>query len=257
MDVGDAKLYYLDSGGEGETVVLMHAMTGSARVWERQWDVLVKAGYRVIAYSRRGHWGSSPIDPDAPGAGAEDLKALLDGLGVKKFHGVGTAGGAHYLVDFAVKWHPMLRSMTCACGTMAINEPDHLAILRGVIPEQGLLGFPSTFVELSPAYRAADPEGTARWAALEHIARFDNSLMQPKLHGVTWEELGRITAPVMVLGGGADLFITPTLLENAVQHYRDYELHIIDNVGHSAHWEDPRTFNTLLLNFLARHGVQA
>ncbi len=259
MDIGGGnKLYYTDTGGDGEVVILLHSMTGSARVWEHQLPALTETGYRVVAYSRRGHWGSSKIDPDNPGTGAEDLKALVDGLGIKKFHAMGTAGGGYYLMDFAVKWHSMLQSMTLACSVLAINEPDFQEVLRRPRPKGvSLSNLPSSFLEVSANYRAADPEGLARWEALEHIARYDESIMQPLMHGVTWEEVAQITAPVMILAGGADLFVTPTAMDYAAQRFRMAESHTVPNVGHSAYWEDPRTFNTLLLNFMARHGAQA
>lgn len=255
LDIGEGvKLYYTDTGGDGEVVILLHSMTGSARVWEKQTPDLTAAGYRVIAYSRRGHWGSSAIDPDAMGTGAEDLKALVDGLGIKKFHAMGTAGGGYYLMDFAVKWHKMLISMTLACSILAVREPEFLEMLTGVAPE-GVRKLPSSFLEVSPAYRAANKEGLARWQALEHIARFDNTLMQPLMHQVTWQQVGAITAPVMLIAGGSDLFVTPALMDMAAPYYRSAESHVISNVGHSAYWEDPRSFNALLLNFMARHGT--
>jgi len=257
LSVRDGKLYYLDSGGDGEVILLLHAMTGSARFWEKQWPALTAAGYRVIAYSRRGHWGSSPINPEAPGTGAEDLKAFVDGLGIEKFHGVGTAGGAHYLMDFAVKWHSMLYSMTLACSSMAMGEEEFLTPFWGNIPPKILTDeFARSFAEMSAAYRAADPEGLARWEALEEIARYDRELVQPKMHGVTWEEIEGISAPAMLIAGGADLYITPTLIEMVASHFQVSETHVIPNVGHSAHWEDPETFNMLVLNFAARHNTQ-
>ncbi len=258
MDLSDGgKLYYIDSGGDGEVVLLLHSMTGSARVWEHQWDVLKDAGYRVIAYSRRGHWGSSPINPANMGTGAQDLKDLMDGLGIKKFHAMGTAGGGYYLNDFAVKWHGMLTSMTLACSILAINEPDFVEILRRPNAGVSLAGMPSSFLELSPNYRAGHPEGRKRWEALEHVARYDNKLMQPLMHGVTWEEVGQISCPVQLIAGGSDFACTPTVMDYAAPRFRNAVTHVINNVGHSAHWEDPRTFNTLLLNFLTQHGTTA
>src|SRR6266567_2890782 len=52
------RLAYWDTAGNGEAVVLLHPATGSARIWSYQQPVFVKAGYRVIAYSRRGYGGS-------------------------------------------------------------------------------------------------------------------------------------------------------------------------------------------------------
>lgn len=51
-------LYYEDHGS-GEPVVLIHGWPLSSASWERQMPALVEAGYRVIAYDRRGFGMSS------------------------------------------------------------------------------------------------------------------------------------------------------------------------------------------------------
>jgi non-heme chloroperoxidase len=50
-------LYYEDHGS-GQPVVLIHGYPLNGRSWERQERALLDAGYRVIAYDRRG-WGQS------------------------------------------------------------------------------------------------------------------------------------------------------------------------------------------------------
>ena len=47
-------IYFEDSGGSGQPVVLIHGWPLSLRSWESQANVLAVAGYRVIAYDRRG-----------------------------------------------------------------------------------------------------------------------------------------------------------------------------------------------------------
>src|SRR5579863_521393 len=83
VDVPGAHIFYLDSGGTGIPVVFLHANTGSSRVWEYQIPAFTAAGYRVIAFDRRG-WGRTLIDPAGPqtATGADDLRGLLDHLGI-------------------------------------------------------------------------------------------------------------------------------------------------------------------------------
>ena len=75
--VAGTRLEYWDTGGTGEAVVLLHPATGSARIWTYQQPALVNAGYRVIAYSRRGYGKSDPVPKENPGTAADDLRALL------------------------------------------------------------------------------------------------------------------------------------------------------------------------------------
>ena len=56
VEVPGARIHYLDSGGRGEPVIFLHANTGTADAWEKQIPAFTGAGYRFIAYDRRG-WG--------------------------------------------------------------------------------------------------------------------------------------------------------------------------------------------------------
>ena len=55
---GNIDLYYEDHGS-GQPVVLIHGFPLSGASWEKQTQVLIDAGYRVITYDRRGFGDSS------------------------------------------------------------------------------------------------------------------------------------------------------------------------------------------------------
>ena len=103
--IGDTHLWYWDTGGEGPPVVLLHPASGSGLIWGYQQPVLVKAGYRVIAYSRRSYFNSDALAKDRPGIGSADLHGLIEFLGLTKFHLLGSAAGGTVAVDYALS-HP-------------------------------------------------------------------------------------------------------------------------------------------------------
>jgi non-heme chloroperoxidase len=73
-------LYYEDHG-EGQPVVLIHGYPLDGHSWEKQSAALLKAGYRVITYDRRGFGRSSqPTTGYDYDTFAADLKTLLDTL---------------------------------------------------------------------------------------------------------------------------------------------------------------------------------
>jgi non-heme chloroperoxidase len=73
-------LYYEDHG-EGQPVVLIHGYPLDGHSWEKQSAALLKAGYRVISYDRRGFGRSSqPTTGYDYDTFAADLKTLLDTL---------------------------------------------------------------------------------------------------------------------------------------------------------------------------------
>ncbi len=51
-------IYFEDSGGSGQPVVLIHGWPLSHRMWEGQVNALTAAGFRCVAYDRRGFGGS-------------------------------------------------------------------------------------------------------------------------------------------------------------------------------------------------------
>lgn len=76
----DIDLYYTDQG-EGQPVVLIHGFPLNGESWGKQQAALLEAGYRVIAYDRRGFGASSKTasgyDYDTFAA---DLHALIEDL---------------------------------------------------------------------------------------------------------------------------------------------------------------------------------
>ncbi len=124
VNLPGVRLWFTDTGGSGEPVVLMHANTGTSEVWEAQVAALSKAGYRVIAFDRRG-WGRSEANPATgaqPGHASEDLHALADYLLLSRFHLVGVAGGGFVALDYAA-WHPdRLSSLVVGASTGSVSE---------------------------------------------------------------------------------------------------------------------------------------
>src|SRR5438477_2655242 len=77
---GAISLYYEDHGS-GKPVVLIHGYPLSSSSWEKQVPVLLAAGYRVVAYDRRGFGQSSqPTTGYNYDTFAEDLHKLVTHL---------------------------------------------------------------------------------------------------------------------------------------------------------------------------------
>jgi non-heme chloroperoxidase len=97
----DIELYYTDQG-DGQPVVLIHGFPLNGESWGKQQAALLDAGYRVIAYDRRGFGASSKA-----GSGydydtfAADLHALIEDLDLNDVvlvgFSMGTGEVARYL----------------------------------------------------------------------------------------------------------------------------------------------------------------
>jgi pimeloyl-ACP methyl ester carboxylesterase len=245
------RLWFTDTGGSGDPIVLLHANTGTTEAWEPQVAAFSKAGYRVIAFDRRG-WGRSEADAATgvqPGHVSEDLHALADFLSLTRFHVVGVAGGGFVALDYAA-WHPdRLASLVVGASTGSVSDPDIQEFIARIdIP--GIRSLPAHYREVSASYRGANPEGTKRWLEIEHHARQPNAPAQTLRSPNTFAKLRGITTRTLVIAGDADLLAPPALMRLWARHVKDARWATVPDAGHSIAWEQPALFNDIVLKFL-------
>jgi len=200
----------MDTGGTGEPVVLLHANTANSDIWEPQLPVFAEAGDRVIAFDRRG-WGRSQADPATgpqPGHASDDLHALADHLSLRRFHLVAVAGGGFVALDYAA-WHPeRLSSLVVGASTGSVSDKEIQDIIARIeIP--GIRALPGHYREVGASYRGTNPEGTARWLAIEERARQREAPTQPLRSPNTFAKLATITTRTLVVAADADLLAPP------------------------------------------------
>jgi pimeloyl-ACP methyl ester carboxylesterase len=252
-DLPGVRLAYIDTGGTGVPLVLLHAATGSSRTWEYQIPAFTAAGYRVVAFDRRGY-GRTPFAADAPPASAaDDLLALMDHLKIDRFHLLGTAAGGFVAVDYALAFPRRLRSLIVANSIGGVQDEEYLALGRRIRPP-AFNALPPDVRELGPSYRAASPEGTRRWLELEHShLAGPPPPEQPMRNRITFAALETIATPTLLLTGGADLYAPPPVMQLFVKRINGAESVVFPEAGHSAYWEQPDAFNAAVLAFLKKH----
>jgi pimeloyl-ACP methyl ester carboxylesterase len=251
-DLPGVRLWYKDTGGNGIPVVFLHANTGSTRSWEYQISAFTAAGYRFIAYDRRG-WGRSVTAAGAqPGTAADDLHALMKYLGVERFHLLGTAGGGFVAFDYALSFPEQVRSLVVANSIGGMQDEDYQALGRRLRPPQ-FDALPPELKELGPSYRAANPEGTARWIEVERSSRQTGAPAQSYRNRMTFSLLETLKVDTLLIAGGADLYAPSPLLGFFTARIKKSESLILPDVGHSGYWESPDVFNRAVLDFIRKH----
>ena len=247
-----ANLYYWDTGGDGEPIVLLHPASGSAMIWGYQQPAFVDAGYRVIAYSRRGYLKSAPYDKDNPGTGSDDLNNLAAFLKLPKFHVVASAAGGSIAMDFALSHPDRLLSLTIAGNSAGVRDGDIFEAAK-VIRPAGWSKMPVQFRELGPSYRAANPAGAKRWLELEHTALVGTEYRQKSVNKITDATLTTVKVPTLLISGDADLITPPAIARMMATRIPDCEVMVVPEAGHSVYWERPAMFNRAVLAFVGTH----
>ena len=248
------KLWFTDTGGTGVPLMLLHANTGTSGVWASQVTSFARAGYRVIAFDRRG-WGKSIANSATgpqPGSVAGDLDALADYLRLDRFHLLGVAGGGFAALDYAA-WRPeRLRSLVIGASTGRVTDKE-LADFVARIEIPGLRKLPAVYREVGPSYRGANPDGTKRWTEIEEHARQPEAADQPLRTPNTFAKIETIPTPSLIMAADADLLAPPALMRIWANHVKNHEWAIVPDSGHAIAWEQPDVFNEKVLEFIKRH----
>jgi pimeloyl-ACP methyl ester carboxylesterase len=181
-------LGYWDTGGTGQPVVFLHPASGSALVWLYQQPVFAKAGYRVIAYSRRNYYNSDSAPNENPGSASVDLQNFVDYLGLNQFHLVSSAAGGSVAADYALSYPEHLLSLTVSSNNLAARN-GYIAEAAEKIKSKEWDDLPRWFRELGPSYRAVNPEGVAKWIELNEKSETGRGARQNLVNVVTPDKL--------------------------------------------------------------------
>ena len=136
--VNGATLYY-EAQGEGETLVFVHCAPGDSTLWDPQFGTFNPTHY-VVRYDARGFGRSS--FPPGPFAFHEDLRGLLDVLGIDRAIVVGLSLGGRTAIDLALSHPERVRALVLAnsgvSGSTMVPQPAGLsevdpALARGEI----------------------------------------------------------------------------------------------------------------------------
>ena len=90
------KTYYEDHGdNKSYPLILIHPIGGKIRIWHHEISLLLKSGFRVIAYEIRGHnrTNMGKVGAYAMQDLVDDLHSLIEHLNIKKCSIIGHSIG--------------------------------------------------------------------------------------------------------------------------------------------------------------------
>ena len=123
--INGVKLYY-EIEGDGFPLIFCHEFAGSCRSWKPQVEFF-RQNYRVITYNARGYPPSGvPADSSlySQELAVEDLRRLLQHLGIGEAHVAGLSMGASVALNFGLAHPDMARSLVLAGIGTGSNDPE-------------------------------------------------------------------------------------------------------------------------------------
>lgn len=247
--------------GSGEPVVLLHSLAMAGAMWEHVAERLAKR-FEVWTYDARGH-GQSPWDnePFTIEDLAEDLRDLLDALGLDRAHIVGLSMGGTTAIVFAATYPERVNRLVLvdcsACyGPTRVSDWEARASKVLSSPREALLDF-QLDRWFTPHFRATNPEEVRRQveiflACSSHV----HAAASRALAAVDAEALlPRITASTLVLVGEDDYATPPAMAQTLAAGIPDAYLQIVPQARHMALIERPELVEAIAQHLQGAHST--
>ncbi|MFD4258952.1 alpha/beta fold hydrolase [Streptomyces sp. NPDC058534] len=244
-DLPGVRTWY-ESEGTGDPLILLHGGFCTNDTWGAQRADLA-AAYRVLLPERRAHGHTPDVDgPLTYQDMADDTVAFLETVVGGPAHLVGWSDGAVVALVVALARPDMVRRVVLIGANFrpageCFVEPEMLDAMTPGSPDMEF------FREM---YEAASPDGADHWPVVA-VKVIDMWRTQPTL---TARELGRVTAPTLVVAGDDDLMT----LEHTTALYRalpDARLAVLPGASHLVPLEKPALVNGLVLDHLAQEAA--
>lgn len=257
---GIAIHYELTGPENGPVVTMSHSLAAHSGMWAPQVPALVGRGYRVLRYDTRGHGQSEvPAGPYTLEMLAEDVIALLQGLGIAKTHFVGLSMGGMIGQTLALMRPDLLHSLVL-CDTSSGYPPEAAAQWQERIAAAKAHGLepnvePTLERWFSPGFAADNRalmdtvRAMIRNTPVEGFVGCCHAIAKLDLT----ERISDIRTPTLIIVGEDDPG-TPVAMSRTIQErIEGSELVVIPVARHLSNMEAVEPFNAALLDFLGRH----
>lgn len=265
IEVNGAHIYY-EEHGKGFPLVFVHGAGGNHMSWWQQVPEFSRH-YRCVTYDQRG-WGLS-LDSDATGPAAlvDDLRALLDHLGIEQAFLVAQSMGGLACFGLALANPERVKGIVMANTFAGMRREVWLASDEAIrqsvrdiwerrqadtVKRSLSREFSSRHKDRAFLYkqiRLLNEHGPNHHHAGSRVDRY-RALERSGELAFTREQIRSMAAPVLFIGGEHDEVMPVVLMEVAQGLIPGSRLVAVPGAGHSVYFEQPETFNHIVGEFL-------
>lgn len=257
------EMAYDDTGGAGMPLLLIHGFPLDRTLWAPQTRGLADVA-RVIAPDLRGFGESGmPAGAVTMETYANDLRALLDALGIKHAVIGGLSMGGYIALAFYRQYAPRVRALILANTRASADSPegkqarDESAALAHA---QGATAIAAKMLPkmLAPQTIAARSDVVAAARAMmerQSVAGSVAALAAMRDRPDSTPTLAAIAVPTLILTGAEETVIAPQEVQTMREAIHGARLITIAGAAHLSNFEQPDAFNRAVREFLKTIGA--
>ena len=258
--IRDGELFY-EVEGEGPPVVLLHGGVLHSGMWDSQFELLARSGYKAVRYDARGHGSSSTPTEDY--ALHEDLHDLLEALGVDHAALVGMSMGGATAIDFALSYPRMVEALVLVgpgISGMEFQDPFVLECherQRAAIEDRDAAEYVEWFLRYgvdgpyrSPEQVDPDVRGRCREMASETVANHA-AARGALIELAATERVEELRVPILAMIGELELPDIVGVVDLLERKALDVKKIVFTGAGHMLNLERVEEFNRALLELLS------
>ena len=260
--INGVNLYY-EEHGSGFPLVWSHEFAGDYRSWKPQVQFFSRR-YRVITYNARGYPPSdvpNSIDDYTQEQSVDDLKGILDHLGIDIAHIGGLSMGGNVALNFGLTYPAMARSLVVAGTGAGSTDPEPFRVNVNQRADDMRAGGMEAMDDYSNSQTRVqlarkDPLGYEefRQGLMEHSS-LGSALTFSGVQGrrptifALEDKMRSLDVPTLVITGDEDepCIETSVFMKRCIPKSG---LAVIPQSGHAVNLEEPDLFNRLVLDFL-------
>ncbi|MDQ2812878.1 MAG: alpha/beta hydrolase [Actinomycetota bacterium] len=253
-------IHYRIAGAGPQTLVLINGVGDDLDGWANQVDDFVRAGLRVVSFDNRGVGRSSqPPGPYTSGEMAADLKALVSGIGLPRFHLAGVSMGGVIAQEYAVAHGGDLLSLVLA-NTFAVADTFTREAFKTWATVAKAAGMPVMMRQqapwiFSPGFYETHPARVTELIVAAEASTQPTAAFAAQIAALTGHDcagrIGAVRVPTLVLAARDDIIIRPELSRRLFDMVGDgMGRWAVVPGGHAAFWENPGPWNQAVIDFV-------
>lgn len=274
IQVRSIQARYWKAGEAEKTIILLHGVAGAIEMWQKNIHALSKQ-YTVYAVDLVGFGRTDkPQVAYTLSFQADFVHSFMNTIGLEKADLVGLSLGGGIALDFSLRFPHMLDRLVLV-DSIGLGREIHTLLRKPTLPiigerltrpdrqrTQELLEtcfYDKNKVtgEMVDFYYQLSSQPGAQHAFLTTLRGLGSiSGLRDMVLGTLSRGLKRLDAPTLIVWGREDEILPVEQAHSAHKRLPESQLQIVNQCGHLPPMEQPEIFNHMVLDFLARDGVQ-